>query len=48
MSVLPISNGNPYIGSDDIKEIIKSLRSGFLSQGDSIIQFKKLFKKKLK
>ena len=39
MSVLPISNGKPYIESDDIKEVIKSLKSGFLSQGDSINQF---------
>ena len=45
MSVLPISNGKPYIESDDIKEVIKSLKSGFLSQGDSINQFEKLFKK---
>ena len=48
MSVLPISNGKPYIESDDIKEVIKSLKSGFLSQGSSIEQFEKLFKKKLK
>lgn len=48
MSVLPISNGKPYIESDDIKEVIKSLKSGFLSQGDSINQFEKLFKKKFK
>ena len=48
MSVLPISNGKPYIESDDIKEVIKSLKSGFLSQGDSINQFENLFKKKLK
>ena len=44
MSVLPISNGKPYIESDDIKEVIKSLNR-FLSQGDSINQFEKLFKK---
>ena len=45
MSDLPISNGKPYIESDDIKEVIKSLKSGFLSQGKSINQFEKLFKK---
>ncbi len=48
MSVLPISNGKPYIESDDIKEVIKSLKSGFLSQGNSIDQFERLFEKKLK
>ena len=48
MSDLPISNGKPYIESDDIKEVIKSLKSGFLSQGKSINQFEKLFKKKFK
>ena len=48
MSVLPISNGKPHIESDDIKEVVKSLKSGFLSQGSSINQFEKLFKKKFK
>ena len=48
MSVLPISNGKQYIDNTDIKEVVKSLKSGFLSQGDSINQFEKLFIKKLK
>lgn len=48
MSVLPISNGKPFIENDDIREVIKSLKSGFLSQGDSISQFEELFKKKFK
>ena len=47
MPVLPILNGKPHIESDDIKEVVKSLKSGFLSQGNSIVQFEKLFEKKL-
>ena len=45
MPVLPILNGKPHIESDDIKEVVKSLKSGFLSQGNSIVQFEKLFEK---
>ena len=45
MSVLPILNGKPSVESDDIKEVIESLKSGFLSQGSSIEEFEKLFDK---
>ena len=40
MSDLPISNGKPYIESDDIKEVIKSLKSDFYHKVNQLINLK--------
>ena len=48
MSSLPISNGKHFLDNNDIKEVVKTLKSNFLSQGPSILKFEELFKKKLK